>query len=243
MMKERLNPGEAGFTLIELMVSMVMALIIMAGLFISFSTQNTEYSYQNRRIDSAQDLEFTLKFAGEDLRSALTSLSGAPTGDPVENAAFAGTGATTSLTFWVWDEIDGLVAMSNRAQRAYALVGNSLRYDREASVVDNTGNANNEILDSVTFFKVFRDAFDLASLTSRAAFADIPPPMVPLTVNDPSGNQVNVPGYTILIEVAVPAGYTQGRMTDVLGNDLTGTADQRKRIWRYAQIYPMTVVN
>ena len=95
MIEKRLKPEEAGFTLIELMVSMVMALIIMAGLLISFSSQNTEYSYQNRRIDSAQDLEFTLKFVAEDLRSTLTSLSGAPTGNLVENAAFAGTGATT----------------------------------------------------------------------------------------------------------------------------------------------------
>jgi len=234
MIEKRLKTQESGFTLIELMVSMAMALIIMAGLFISFSTQNTEYSYQNRRIDSAQDLEFTLKFVAEDLRSTLTSLSGAPTGNPVENAAFAGAGATTGLTFWVWDEANGVV--NNRAQRAYALVGNSLRYDREASVFNSApGNANNEILDNVTFFKVFRDDTDVPS---RAAFADIPPPMVPLTVNDPAGNPVNVPGYTILIEVAVPAGYTQGQMIDVLGN-----ATNNKRIWRYAQIYPMTVVN
>lgn len=237
MTRQYLRAREAGFTLIELMVALVIALVIMAGLFVNFSAQNTEYNYQNRRIDVVQDMEFTIKHVADDLRAALISVTGAPTGNPVENAAFAGTAPTTRLDFWVWDETSGVV--NDRAQRAYALVGDSLRYDREASVVDNTGSADSEILDGVTFFKIFRDDTDIGS---RAAFADIPPPMASLTLNDPDGIPFVVPGYTILIEVAVPAGYKQGVMRDVRGNS-TANAPNNKRVWRYMQIYPMTVVN
>ncbi|MDX8411382.1 MAG: type II secretion system protein [Mariprofundaceae bacterium] len=263
-MKECRKPKEAGFTLIELMVSMVMALIIIAGLFLNFSTQNTEYSYQNRRIDSAQDLEFTLKFIAEDMRSALWSTLLRPSSDNLLiTSAGNPTDPTTSLTFWVWNETDGDVLSSFRAKRKIAIGAvidpgdpNSLRYDRQifnpAGTVgneddDNTASGSQEILDNVTFFKIFQD-----DVTARPAyvpgdpgsgFIDIPDPMPSLSLTDSSGFPVNMPGYTILIEVAVPAGYTKGRMIDVLGKNLTGTADQRKRIWRYIQLYPMALVD
>jgi len=250
--------NESGFTLIELLIAMAIALAVMGGLFLNFTAQNSEFSYQNRRIDAAQDMEFALKFVSDDLRSSLRSLSGAPTGNPVENGAFAGTGATTSLTFWVWDEdaanADGLPV--SRAKRKYFFdaANETLCYDRQISNAGMTAdtndnaetaggscNSNQAILTNVTYFKVFNDN---VSVGSRASFADIPPPMAPMTVFYPDdASIVAIQGYTVLIEMAVQAGYKQGRMTDVLGNNHAGTADQRKRIWRYVQVYPMAVVD
>ncbi len=222
----------SGFTLIELMISLLIAMIIMAGLFFSFSQQSNEYNYQNRRVDAVQDLEFAIKFIAGDLRASLmTSPVGVVDPNPAENANFTGTAVTTSLTFWVWDTANGV--LNSQAQRKYALVGNSLRYDSEASVVDNTANANQEILPNVTFFKVFKD-----DLPRPAGFLNIPNPLADLSVNNSAAAAIPVPGYTILVEIAVQAGYKQGVFQDVLGNPTTN-----KRIWRYMQVHPMAVVN
>lgn len=223
---------EIGFTLIELMVSLLIAMVIMAGLFFSFSQYSTEHNYQNRRVDAVQDLEFAIKFIAGDLRAALmVSPVGIANPNPVENANFAGVASTSGLTFWVWDTANGVV--NSQAQRKYALIGNSLRYDREASVLDNTGNANQEILSNVTFFKVFKD-----DLVRPAGFLNIPNRLTDLLINNSEGAAVPVPGYTILVEVAVQAGYKQGVFQDVLGNPTVN-----KRIWRYVQVHPMAVVN
>lgn len=232
--RKRLLSGhsELGLTLIELMVSLLIAMIIMAGLFLSFSQQSTEYNYQNRRVDAVQDLEFSIQFIANDLEASLmTSPVGTVNPNPAENANFAGVAATSSLTFWVWDTVNGVV--NSQAQRKYALIGNSLRYDSEASVLDNTGNANQEILPNVTFFKVFKD-----DIVRPAGFLNMPNPLANSLINNSAGNAVSVPGYTILVEIAVQAGYKQGVFQDVQGNPTTN-----KRIWRYVQVHPATVVN
>lgn len=240
-----------GFTLVELLVTMVIALIILAGLVASFTSQYTEYKYQNKRMDAVQDLEFAIRFIANDLRYALVK---APVGvtdpNPAENASFAGTGATTSLTFWVWDAAatDGTCtvdANTKRAKRKYVWnsASKSLRYDRMVDTNptptpacgDNTGTATGEILPNVTFFKVFKDD---VSTASRASFANIPAPLQALTIKDSGGNDVAVPGYTILVEIEVPAGYKQGVFQDARGNATT-----TKRVWRYVQVHPQAAVN
>jgi len=231
-----------GFSLVELLVTIVIAMVILGGLLLSFTSQNTEYKYQNKRIDAVQDLEFSIRFIAADLRNSLFSASV----QPVENAAFAGTGATTLLTFWAWapgesDGVGAVDATTKRAQRKYVWdsASNSLRYDRmvntnvAGAIVargDSTATAAGDILPNVTFFKVFRDDTDIAS---RASFADIPAPLQLMTVLDSGGNSITIPSYTVLIEVEVVAGYKNGVRQDVLGNT-TST----KRIWRYVQIYP-----
>jgi len=237
----------AGFSLVELLVTIVIAMVILGGLLLSFSSQNTEYKYQNKRIDAVQDLEFSIRFIASDLRNSLFSAST----QPAENAAFAGGAATTLLTFWVWapgesDGVGAVDATTQRAQRKYvwSAANTSLRYDRMVStnvagaVVargDNTATASGELLPHVTFFKVFRDDTDIAS---RALFANIPAPMQPLTVLDSGGNSVAIPSYTILIEVEVDAGYKKGVLQDVRGNTTT-----TKRIWRYVQVYPQSAAS
>jgi len=239
-----------GFSLVELLVTIVIAMVILGGLLLSFTSQNTEYKYQNKRIDAVQDLEFSIRFIAADLRNSLFSASV----QPVENAAFAGTTATTALTFWVWDttvpplfdSVGAVDATTKRAQRKYVWdsASNGLRYDRMvntnvAGVVvargDNTATAAGEMLPNVTFFKIFRDDTDLAS---RALFADIPSPLQSMTVRDSGGNSIIIPSYTILIEVAVVAGYKNGVLQDVFGNTTT-----TKRIWRYVQVYPQAAAS
>jgi len=242
-----------GFTLIELLVTMVIALIILAGLVASFTSQNTEYKYQNKRMDAVQDLEFGIRFIAADLRSALVNGSvGTVDPNPAENAAFAGTAATTLLTFWAWapGETDGVGAVdatTNRAQRKYVwnAANKSLRYDRMVNTKnsagaivargDNTGTASGEILPNVTFFKVFKDN---VSTGSRASFSNIPASLQPLAIKDSAAATVSVPGYTILVEIEVPAGYKQGVFQDARGNTTT-----TKRVWRYVQVHPQTAAN
>jgi len=220
-----------GFTLIEIMVTLVVAMVILGGLLLSFTQQNSEYKYQNKRIDAAQDLEFAIKFVAEDLRSALMNAT-APTITLVDDGTDPF--ATTSIDFFVWDEV-AVSAGDRRAHRKYAYnaATKSLRYDREIAGGDSTGTANSEILPNVTFFKVFND-----SVARPAAYTGIPSAQPAINLVDPP--LANVSGYTILIEVEVDAGYKEGSFINVRGVDVGITG--HKRIWRYVQVYPRTSV-
>jgi len=228
--------GESGFTLVELLVVTVIALVILGGLLTSFIQQYSEYKYQSKRIDAVQNLEFSMRFISEDLRSALISVSASPTGNPT----ITSNNPTTALTFWAWDTVNGTT--NSRAQRKYFYSGNVLRYDNEAttdSTVGATTSAHaNDMLTDVTHFDIFLDG-----TTSRAGYSGIPAALTPLSVNDPSGTAQTVNGYTILIELAVDSGYKNGSFLDVRGVDVRTTSDRRKRVWRYVQVYPMTVVD
>ncbi|MDQ6959030.1 MAG: prepilin-type N-terminal cleavage/methylation domain-containing protein [Mariprofundaceae bacterium] len=243
--------GEAGFTLIELMVAMLIALIIMAGLYASFSKQSTEYSYQNRRIDAVQDLEFAIKFITDDLRASLVigGVSSVVTTDDV-------VGRTTDLQMTVWDQnVASWAAPPNdgptknfRAVRRYVLVVDPnnaaqfvLRYERNL----NDGNNNPvEILPNITYFKVFVDGVTPRVVPAGNPNAGLPYPGIPAalpvtSLQDSGGLPVNgIRGYTVLVEMAVQAGYNQGLMQDVLGNPTTN-----KRVWRYIQVYPQSSAN
>lgn len=245
-----MHSREQGFTLIELLVTMLIALVILAGLVANFTEQSREYKYQMKRLDAVQDLEFVIKYMAEDLRSALWSdpSVAAATVDPnpVETNSFAGTAATTDLTFWVWDNaVSGTDANTELAERQYHWdsANKVLQYDRIITTKSVTGVDTaqavslSDMLPNVTFFKVFKD-----DTTSRAGFSDIPTALPDKTLSDAEGNPVTVPGYTILIEVAVDAGYKEGSFLDVKGVDVRTTTDKRKRVWRYVQVYPMSLM-
>jgi len=237
---------ERGFTLVELLVTTVIALIVLGGLLMAFQSQYGEYKYQNKRVDAAQDVEFTMSFIADDLRGALHS-SGIVAG-PAETNAFAGTAASSILTFWVWDTAEaGLNATTMLAKRKYSYdsVRQELGYDRAIATQDTASvataladtSANNDILRNVTFFKVFMDG-----VTPRGGFAGIPNALSSWNVNDGNDIPVSVPAYTILIEVAVDAGYKKGSFKDVKGVDVRTTADKRKRMWRYIQVHPKSAI-
>ncbi len=235
---------ESGFTLIELLVATMIALIMLAGLVMNFSSQSNEYSYQNRRIDAVQDMEFSIKFIAEDLRSSLVSPATpiAITNDPQGN--------TVDLQLRNWDQnldnwgksVDTVTTKTAfaqgenyRAMRHYTYnpATQTLSYDRNSVNITAGGDNPSGILPNVTFFRVFQDVPGSAPV----GYTRAPQGLLQWTVNDPDGNSVQVPGYTILVEISVQAGYKKGVLEDVQGNTTTD-----KRVWRYVQVHPMNVV-
>jgi len=244
------SPCEKGFTLIEMMVTMVIAMVVLGGLMLSFTQQNSEYKYQGKRIDAVQDLEFAIKFTAEDLRNAL--VAGATPVTIVDDPA----GWTENVRFWVWDEQQADANADIRARRRYVFnnVNSTLLYDRqtdapgveEIPLVPPYGRSG-EILPNVTYFKVFEDGVTSRNVpvghgNAGNPYSGIPSAQGQINLLDPAVN--NVSGYTILIEVGVDAGYKNGSFLDVLGDDQSpGVGDGHKRIWRYIQVYPRTSVN
>lgn len=266
---------ESGFTLVEVMITMVIALVILGGLLLSFMGQYGEYKYQNKRTDAVQDLEFALRFVADDLRTGMWSSSG-DANATVAFTAVSGTlppgvtaDATGTFTLWAWDAgATGVNGDSARAQRKFVFDFDTetLRYDRIiATIVDGAYSAladgPDTVLENVTFFKVFEDG-----VTSRVGYADIPAALGPLNLGllNEEGSEVashngtsigevsvrrsdtggaNVPAYTVLIEVAVDAGYNKGSFINVKGVDVkTFENPARKRIWRYIQVHPRVVM-
>lgn len=216
---------EKGFTLIEMMVTMLIAMVVLGGLMLNFTQQNSEYKYQGKRIDAVQDLEFAIKFVAEDVRSALMSGTTTVIITPTPPSLLV----TTNVDFYVWDETFSVTA-DKRAHRqyTYSAANKSLSYDRELTTA-----SPGEVLPHVTFFKVFDDAVD-----ARTGFTGIPSAQPSINLLDPAVTGVS--GYTILIEVEVDAGYKNGSFVDVRGNNVGITG--HKRIWRYIQVYPRTSV-
>jgi len=250
---------ELGFTLVELMVSTVVALVVLGGLLFSFQSQYGEYKYQNKRVDAAQDLEVTLTFIGADLRSALhfgAPIAGALADNPIETNGFSnGSVATADLYFTVWEPNGAYqpdpTTMQARRHYHYDAVNKMICYDRSvfAPSTDNTltaaglCNVNQEVLWDVTFFKVFQDAAAVSNtVTPRVGFTGIPNALPSWNILDIASSVVSVPSYTILIEVAVDVGYKSGSFLDVNGVDVRTTADKRKRIWRYVQVHPKSAI-
>ncbi len=225
---------EKGFTLVEMMVAMVIALVLILGLFAAFQSQYGQFKYQNKRVDATQDLELGIRFIVDDLRLAL---QGAESITIANNASAPN--ETTDVNFKVWSEDTSLdwpdlaTAQTNKFKAArhyqYDAANKVLNYDR------NTigGDAPVAILGDVTYFKVFADTPGV----SPAGYADAPPGLPSRNVLNASGDTITVSGYTILIEMKVDAASKIGQKVDVKGNATTD-----KRIWRYAQIYPMAAL-
>jgi len=232
--------GQQGFTLIEVMFSIVIGMIVLGGLLLGFLNQSNEYQYQDKRIDSVQDLEFGLRFIEEDFRGAL---AGAPAISIID--AVGGDPYTSSFGFYTWDtsctSCPTLASLAGgtgtgqvKRKYQYDFIQKSLSYDRYA----DTGVVA-EILPNVTFFKVFDDysaAFDTTA-ERGGVYTGMPDPLPQISISGPSG-AVTTSGYTFLIEMEVGRDYKGGSLVDVRGNIVT-----TKRIWRYTQVYPLTAVD
>lgn len=228
--------SERGFTLIEMMVTVVIAMVLLAGLLLAFQSQYGEYKYQNKRVDAAQDLELGIRFMADDLRLALR---GTEVITITNNASSPN--ETTDLVFKVWSEdttlewgsLSDAQAQKFKAVRHYQYdrANRSLKYDR------NTfgGDSPVEMLPNVTYFKVFTDT---AGVTP-SGYEGAPPGLPATTVINENGDIISVSGYTILIEMSVNAAAKNAQKKDVRGNATTGTD---RRIWRYVQIYPMAAI-
>jgi len=251
-----------GFTLIEVLISMVVAMVIIGGLLLNFISQSSQYRYQDKRGDVAQDMEFALRFIAQDFKAALISVT-APLVGGVDAATLVtiakdgnGVNPTTYLGFYVWSNDVALnpvpVAPVWRVRRCYVYDNSSggwmVKYDRSepncaSGIAMNAGEALiGEALPGnkgmqVTHFRVFQDGL-AADDADRPLYADIPDPLPAKAVYDVDGGLIEMPAFTILLEVEVDAAY-KGSAIDVFGN---AVANNKKRLWRYVQVYPSTIV-
>jgi len=121
-MKQQTTKHEQGFTLVELMIALLMASVIMAGLFLNFTSQSRQYKYEDKRGDAAQELEFTLRYIARDIESALILTNQCEaTGTGACGIQYDGApGVSTSyLTMQVWDESLVPPASGAQASRCY----------------------------------------------------------------------------------------------------------------------------
>jgi len=252
-----------GFTLVEVLISIVVAMVIIGGLLLNFISQSGQYRYQDKRGDVSQDLEFALRFIAQDFKSSLinvnaTLIGGADAATTVTITKDGnGTNPTTYLGFYVWSNDVALapapVGPVWRVRRCYVYdnsnAGWMIKYDRsENACVSGVAMGASEALIGevadgkigmqVRHFRVFEDGL-AADDADRALYADIPDPLPTKTVYDVGGTGFSMPAFTILIEVEVDAAY-KGSSTDVFGNVV---ANNKKRLWRYVQIYPTTIVD
>ncbi|WP_038246753.1 prepilin-type N-terminal cleavage/methylation domain-containing protein [Ghiorsea bivora] len=243
---------ERGFTLIELMITLVIAMVILGGLLLNFTSQSTQYKYQGKRGDAVQDLEFTLRFIARDIQGALISASSLEaSGAGVASIKFDGsaTSSSTWLSMNVWDN-SASAANDYQAVRCYRYRGGTgtastqwkLYFNRDNSACSATVGlvGFDPVLGEttgmrVTNFRVFRDG---ATGDGRASYSGVPPALPPKFVGDVQGNTYNIPAFTVLLEIEIDAA-NKGAVVDVLGAALP--AGSKRRIWRYVQVYPNTV--
>lgn len=237
----------SGFTLIEVMLTLVIAMTILGGLLLNFTSQSSQYKYQDKRVDAAQDLEFALRFIANDLQGALMltdSLELAGSGAPsVGFGAGSDPYSTRWLSFSVWDETVG--ATNERARRCYVYYSGAVRYDRHdaacsaATTINMDGAIIGETVNGLKGMQVtvFRILKDVVSDPDRLLYTNIPPALPARIVRDAQNNTFSMPAYTIVVEIEVDAA-SRGSSVDVLGQ---AVANGKKRIWRYMQVYPSVV--
>ena len=291
-----IKKGEQGFTLIEVLIAMALAMGLLASVFLLFNSQSSVYKNQDQRVIASQDAEFIASFLAADLRSAIESPAGS-TNANVTNVAITdnvinGINVTTSLTFDVWAPVAGgagVDAQLRRERRRYRLVQSGagpgtcnaidtqytgidfcLRYDRQVipPAADSTNSASTEILPGITMFRVLRDnPGNAAAAAIRALYPDMPPPRGPLNTgglgaparqldqftlggksfqvhgSNVAGAADAVPSYTILLEVAVESATLNAQIFDAMGRDVSALeSPPRKRVIRYMQVYPRSMV-
>jgi len=254
-----------GFTLIEVMVTMAIAMTILAGLLLNFTSQSSQYKYQDKRGDTAQDLEFALRFIARDIQSALVLNTGfEATGTGVRSVQFDGVNRvpTSWLAIKTWDEAASTytpdpVPNNRQATRCYiyrtAGTASTLhqvyfnRHDAGCAAgmaIPGFQPVIGEAADGlkgmrVTHFRIFQDGLG-AHDANRTAYLDSPPILPPKRVVDPTGAPIFMPAFTILIEVEVDAAPKSDAYTNVFGDILP--AGSKKRLWRYMQVYPNVFV-
>jgi len=245
-MQSKYDMSQQGFTLVELLVTMLVVMVVLGGLIFSFSQQNSEYNYQNKRMDSSQDLEFGINYIVADIRNSLRSQGADSLANVATVDGIGATPTTVALSFRVWDASNS--ANNYRSRRCYLYRNNIIYFNRAYPVANVCNGATplagfNPILENVTFFKVFTDTNGVLPSLGAAVPSGAPVGLSPMTGRDSQNTVVSgIPGYTVLIEMGVDAGYKKGSFLDVTGVDVRTTSDKRKRIWRYAQGYPGTVV-
>ena len=246
MKNESINNHAAGFTLIEVMITLVIAMSILAGLFSNFTMQSSEYKYQDKRVDTTQDLEFAIRYIASDLQGALLSSDSTEVGSGASGRGItglsAGSTASSFLSFTVWDTTVG-AGPDFQVRRCYRFDAGMIKYDLDDDTCSAGTNipVGSEIIGDVgeglkvTNFRVFQDGLNDAD---RANYTYMPPPLPTKTYRNYDNIAFDIPAFSILIEVEVDA-TRDGTFVDVLGNNVV---NNKQRIWRYMQVYPSVVL-
>lgn len=140
---ERIANGNKGFTLIELMITMVISSIIMAGIYAIYNAQSTARRNQKIAVDMMQNLRAGVYFMEREIRVAgFDPMQTANAGITIANA--------TDIQFTLDDDQDGNVdtAAGANEQIRYSLAGDILQRQ-------NGGGGFNDLaynIDALQFF-------------------------------------------------------------------------------------------
>ncbi|NWH06706.1 PilW family protein [Desulfobacter latus] len=100
LMKDRDNPRpQAGFTLVELMVALVISFVVVAAVYQTFTTQNKTYIVQERIVEMQQTLRGVLILMENEIRMAGY--------DPLKTGSFGIKTATTKQLEFTYDDGTG----------------------------------------------------------------------------------------------------------------------------------------
>ncbi|RME04658.1 MAG: type II secretion system protein [Bacteroidetes bacterium] len=227
--------GSAGFTLVELLVTLVIAMVILGGLLLSFQNQYGHYAYQSKKVDAIQDMDAVLRMVRDDLRGAIDSapLNGVAIGQSgqLDNpyVLAGGSGETSLLASVVWDPADPNKDIYSRAVRVwkYDMANKRLEYDRNA-----LGSLSYKpALEGVTWFQV-GDPY-----AWPVGVPALPVSAYTQTIFDAKGGTHDVYAYAVQMEMEVPVGYRGGVKTDVFGNPTS-----MPRVRRHIIVYPESAV-
>lgn len=250
------SSSSRGFTVIEILISLLIASIIMTALFLSFGSQSKQFKYENKRVDAAQQLEFALRRIATEMQNALMFSSGLElSGAGVASVTISNNvlGFTEALAFQVWDPGNGYA--QERGRRCIVLDGGMIKYDRNEPGVCSPALAYNQTaallgevgqgIDGmrVTHFRVFNDG--IAS-PDRANYTGIPMPLTNKVIRDVSNIAYNIPAFTIAIEIEVDKrGATSIESSGTFNTDILEQAvdNGKQRLWRYIQVSPNVVLD
>lgn len=132
---ERVANGNKGFTLIELMITMVISSIIMAGIYAIYNAQATARRNQKIVVDMMQNLRAGIYFMEREIRVAgFDPMQTANAGITIANA--------TDIQFTIDDDQDGNVdtAAGANEQIHYMLTGNTLQRQNGTGAFDDLAN-------------------------------------------------------------------------------------------------------
>jgi len=241
-----------GITLVELLVTMVIALVVLGGLVLAFQSQYGSYKYQQRRADAVQDIESVFALLKDDLDGALIEGANAP----VDIYTDPATGATTDAYLRIWEpDLRFWASAAQRDANAYRAErhwqfdpkAQSLRLDRNTR---DGSDRPTEVLSDVTYFRIWRIdcSFDpkgvcqpnqpQPSCANGQPFVGAPALIPAGSIYNARGDLVQgAPVYAALVEVKVPVGFKGAAKKDHCGQPTP-----EPRVVRYLVGAPQTAV-
>lgn len=213
---------EKGFTLVELMIALFMSAIIYAGIVIIFNENKAQMEHATNRAEAVSALNHAISEISKVVRSGVSDPWTIGGTTPAANSPLP----TSDFYVDVYDPArNPLSPYLVQRYIDFNTVNNTLGIRMSA----NTGRR--KLAENVTFFKIFDD-----SVTPRAGFIDIPPPLPDATRILPDGSQVVVHGYTILIQISID--ILNRKSQENMSVDGSPSPAGTQSVWRCLQIYP-----